>query len=435
VVGFSGNGSNGGHAFLWTPGGTAGPLSNPQMKDLGTLGGNVTSGPLPSSEGLGINDFGQVVGEAYTTASGPYHAFLWTPTTANGTTGSIQDLGTLAGSGSNSIAYGINPTSKDRVQVVGESDTVDGQHHAFLWTEGGTDGVVGNAQMKDLGVLVGSSGSIAFAINDASQVVGGSYSGGDAFLWQSSTGMTDLGTLGGGSSTARAINAGGQVAGQSYLKSGGEYDAFVWTPTTSNGTQGKMKDLGVLGSKNKVSAAYGINDSGAVVGDSGDGLPGPPTAPFYWPGSGSLRNLTGLVPAGSMTLETAAGINDAGQIAGYTIGGYGHAWLLTPISGSVQIGSFAASPDPATAGSIVTLTAANITDTNPGATITHVAFYVQINGNNTLLGEGTQTSPGVWKFNYTVTLPPGSYTLFAQAEDSYGYGVFGDPLALTLTVL
>jgi uncharacterized delta-60 repeat protein len=97
-----------------------------------------------------------------------------------------------------------------------------------------------------------------------------------------------------------------------------------------------------------------------------------------------------------------------------------------------EIGSFTANPNPVTSGRSTTLTASNITDGNPGATITQVAFYVQINGVNTLLGYGTQTSPGMWTFNYTVNLAPGTYTLFAQAEDSYG--VFGDPLALSLTV-
>jgi hypothetical protein len=51
---------------------------------------------------------------------------------------------------------------------------------------------------------------------------------------------------------------------------------------------------------------------------------------------------------------------------------------------------------------------------------------------STLLGYGTQTSPGVWTFTFTVTLAPGSYTLLAQAQDSDG--VFSDPAALTLTV-
>ena len=51
---------------------------------------------------------------------------------------------------------------------------------------------------------------------------------------------------------------------------------------------------------------------------------------------------------------------------------------------------------------------------------------------DTLLGYRTQTSPGVWSYTFTVNLASRIYTLFAQAEDSYGD--FGDPAALTLTV-
>ena len=104
-----------------------------------------------------------------------------------------------------------------------------------------------------------------------------------------------------------------------------------------------------------------------------------------------------------------------------------------------QIGSFTASPNPVTAGGNVTLTASSITDTNPNSTITQVAFCVDSNndgilepGTDTLLGYATQTSPGVWTFTFTVNLPSGTYTLFAQAEDSYG--VFGDSVSLALTV-
>jgi uncharacterized delta-60 repeat protein len=102
---------------------------------------------------------------------------------------------------------------------------------------------------------------------------------------------------------------------------------------------------------------------------------------------------------------------------------------LTPPE--AMIGSFTASANPVTAGSSVTLTASNIT-ADGGAAITQVAFYVQVNGTKTLLGYGTQTSPGVWTFSFTVNLAPGTYTLFAQAEDSDG--VFGDLDALVLTV-
>jgi uncharacterized delta-60 repeat protein len=106
---------------------------------------------------------------------------------------------------------------------------------------------------------------------------------------------------------------------------------------------------------------------------------------------------------------------------------------------AAQIGSFTAGPNPVTAGSSVTLTASNITLADPNSTITHVAFYLDSNGDgvlepgsDTLLGTGTQTSPGVWTLNYTASLAAGSYTLFAQAQDSDG--VLGDPVALTLTV-
>jgi probable HAF family extracellular repeat protein len=427
VVGEAGNG-NAADAFLWTPGGTAGPLSNPQMQDLGTLGGANTQGGVPSSEGNGINDVGQVVGEAYM-PGGAYHAFLWTRNGTDGPTSNLQmkDLGTLGGN--NSIAYGINPTSSHGVQVVGVSETSKGQQHAFLWQ---------NGVMTDLGP------GTALAINDAGQVVGfaGNGTQGHAFLWQSSMGMIDLGTLGGNSSVARAINAGGQVAGQSYLKNGTEYDAFLWTPRTANGTTGKMKDLGTLNSNPltfKDSAAYGINDSGDVVGNSGTGSP--PGNAFYWPGTGGLQNLNDLVPANSMFLDTAAGINKTGQIAGYQVGGASpHAFLLTPTSAAVQIGSFTASPNPASSGSLVTLTAAGVTTSNAGSTVTQVAFYLDSNrdgvlepGTDTLLGYGAQSSTGTWMFTFsTAGWAHGSYTLFAWAEDSSG--VFGDPLALTLQV-
>jgi hypothetical protein len=103
-----------------------------------------------------------------------------------------------------------------------------------------------------------------------------------------------------------------------------------------------------------------------------------------------------------------------------------------------EIGSFTASPNPVSAGSSVTLTASNITDGNPNSTIKQVAFYADSNSDgildagDTLLGYGTLTSGG-WSFPSTVNLAPGTDTLFAQAEDSYG--VFGDPLALQLHVL
>jgi hypothetical protein len=105
-----------------------------------------------------------------------------------------------------------------------------------------------------------------------------------------------------------------------------------------------------------------------------------------------------------------------------------------------QIGSFTASPNPTTARSSVTLITSNLTDTNPGTTITQVTFYLDSNGDGTLgagdtfLGYGTQTGPGTWAFTFSaVGLAPGTYTFIAQAEDSDG--VFGDPFAVAVQVI
>jgi uncharacterized delta-60 repeat protein len=97
-----------------------------------------------------------------------------------------------------------------------------------------------------------------------------------------------------------------------------------------------------------------------------------------------------------------------------------------------EIGTFTASASTVTSGSSLTLTASNLSDGDPGATITQVSFYaVDSNGNQYLLGSGT-LSNGVWTLNYTVSLASGSYTLFAQATDSSG--VVGDSAFLPLTV-
>lgn len=81
-----------------------------------------------------------------------------------------------------------------------------------------------------------------------------------------------------------------------------------------------------------------------------------------------------------------------------------------------------------------TLTVSNITDGNPANSITQVEFYyIDGTGTQQVLGYGTQTSPGVWTLTFTVGLPAGSYSVFAQAEDSYG--VFGDPVGLSLQVV
>jgi uncharacterized delta-60 repeat protein len=108
-------------------------------------------------------------------------------------------------------------------------------------------------------------------------------------------------------------------------------------------------------------------------------------------------------------------------------------YLARFLPSAPQISSFTAMPNPVTSGSNLTLTASNITDSNPNSTITQVTFYYFDNsGNKVTLGTATQSSGGAWSVSVAITLPAGSYTIDAQAEDNYY--VFGDPFAITLNV-
>jgi uncharacterized delta-60 repeat protein len=153
----------------------------------------------------------------------------------------------------------------------------------------------------------------------------------------------------------------------------------------------------------------------------------------------------GLVTTAIGTINTTGGTNsqfyavavqaDGNLVAAgiAQLGNQGEFSLARYLPSEPEVGSFTANPNPVTAGSSATLTASGITDANPGATITQVAFYYyDSTGTKQVLGYGAQTSPGVWTLNYAVSLASGTYTHYAQAEDSYG--VFGDPFALTLTV-
>jgi uncharacterized delta-60 repeat protein len=148
----------------------------------------------------------------------------------------------------------------------------------------------------------------------------------------------------------------------------------------------------------------------------------------------AVANFGSSVAAWAMTIQSDGGI----VVAGGAANGFDLARFL---ASAPQIGSFTATPNPVTSGSNTTLTASNITDSNPNSTITQVAIYLDSNndgtlepGNDTLLGYATQTSPGVWTLTNSSAfgLTKGTYTLFGQAQDSDG--IFGDPIALTLTV-
>ncbi len=218
-----------------------------------------------------INDAGQIVG------LNAYRGFFYTQ-------GQMIPIGTLSHvpNGNRSTARNLN----SRGQVIGWS-TVGTLHvarydqlatHAFLWQRHGKSG-----QMRDLGTLPGWVNSYAYGINHQGEITGS------------------------------VSDAGGDTGG---FERASRTAAFLWR-------SGKMISLGTLsGSRN--SAAFGINDSTAIVGASDNRA-------FFWE-QGRMLDLNAALPAASgWTLEAARAINNRGQIIGSgTLNGQAHMFLLTP---------------------------------------------------------------------------------------------------------
>jgi probable HAF family extracellular repeat protein len=185
-----------------------------------------------------------------------------------------------------------------------------------------------------VGTLGGASSS-ASAINGSGWVAGTSRvdpatTASHAYLWRPGTGLTDLGTLGGTNSSATALNAAGFVVGNSQTTGNSSTQAFLWRLDTNT-----MTPLGTLGGTN--SSAIGVNVLGTVAGTS-DVTGG--TRPFIWTEAGGLVDLGGL--GGTDALGRAFGINDLGQVVGRSERGDGTsgAFLWDPVTGFIDLGTF-----------------------------------------------------------------------------------------------
>jgi probable HAF family extracellular repeat protein len=322
--------------FLWR---------NGRMTGLPPLPGGSTSGAAS------INLFGQIVGEADNSTPGPNPFICFTPNQCRAVIwerGGVRDLGTLPG-GLNAAAGWVN----DLGQVVGDSefgtsvDPINGfvDAHAALWS---------GRKIIDLGTL-GGPASVANSINDFGAVtgfsqfdlivnpdVGSGIPSFHAFLFEHNR-MIDLhsaGGLGGDESFGASINNRRQVIGTADLAGNESEHAFLWQ-------NGVMRDLGALPG-DPDSSAQAINDTGTIVGWSGDGEEIFKAA--IWK-DGIAVDLNSMIPADTdLQLLLALGINLRGEIVGLGVSassGEFHGFLLTPNVTGMKISNAATTSDEA----------------------------------------------------------------------------------------
>jgi probable HAF family extracellular repeat protein len=211
------------------------------MVDLGTNGGTLAEGNDTQN--------GIVVGASTVAEDVAYTAFSWTPKSG------MVNLNTLAHDhglkGYNSYAFAIN-----NGVVVGNSDALDGNTDAVVWT------LKAPKAITDLGTLGGSYAQ-AMALNGSGTIVGFSSLPGDgqfdAFVGTISGGLTDIGNLGGSYAQANGVNDSGVVVGSSNITGDTDVHAFIWTQ------DGGMVDLNSLLPSS--SAFIELNSANAIAAD------------------------------------------------------------------------------------------------------------------------------------------------------------------------
>jgi len=273
---------------------------------------------LASGTGVAINNFGQVV--AYN-PSNPARASLWTPATANGTVGSLTDLGSLPVNGTPSIVpSGID----DQGQIVGTVAVLPANTttEAFLWQPSAPNATTGS-MMTFLGP--GTSPSTAIGINGFGQIIGVENNG--SYIWTPSSANATVGTLNTDSrlNGVTAINGYGQAVINSCVQDFPGYNVWepsLFTPSAPNGNQGSYTQAGLSGGANLIGTATAINSNGTVTGKANvvcSGLGSPFHDGFIWTPA-SANGTTGTnteitAPAGFDPLIPLA-LNSSGQVVG-----------------------------------------------------------------------------------------------------------------------
>jgi probable HAF family extracellular repeat protein len=250
------------------------------ITDLGTLPGNSVS------KASALNDAGEVAGISETPTASIATMF------SGGKATSISTLGSSV-----SLANAINRSG----EIAGwnsydSNPNFDPQ--AFLYSNGSMQNINSPSLFP--------SGTEAYGINNAGEVVGTGYINSStfhAFLYSGGK-MKDLGPSGAFQATAYAINTTGQIVGTYSLNSGAS-GTFLYT-------NGKMTTLrNPAGSSGGFGVA--INDSGEIVGSLYPSVGGSHAAKFSNGAWIDLGNFPGAQGSG------ANAINASGQIVGTAI--------------------------------------------------------------------------------------------------------------------
>jgi probable HAF family extracellular repeat protein len=319
---------------------------------LPTLGANSKGETVTFPDA--INDSGEVVGQTTTPAG--YVPFSYQDGTLTNLATALGVTGATNSFLSNGSILGINSSG----ELTGSVEVVQGNSVGYVY----------NGKLTEFGPLPGLYvGTIPDSINSSGAVVGGSNyndangAGGHAFEYSGGV-LTDLGTLPGTNySIATGINDSGEIIGWSGETAkatgtgkatlsldqeaavigsgiGGIYisepsfaftlgHGFIYDSSTKT-----MTDLGTLGGT--FSAAFGINDSGEIVGTS---LTASGAYDAFIDNGTTMTDLNSLLPADSgWDLISADGINSNGDIIGMgELDGTFEGFLLTAggtISGS-----------------------------------------------------------------------------------------------------
>ena len=253
----------------------------------------------------GMNDLDQCVGYSSAGAN-KIHGILW----ENGNTQDIY-VGELDFSHANDINASGWVTGTNSKMVPGYFVS---QFRSYLSDPQGS--------WTDLGTFGGGS-SFASALNDLNHVVGTARNAQEVtrgYFWTQAGGMVDVGTLGGATAKPNDVNNLDQVVG-SARDAGSNDRPFLWQ-------QGTITDLGTLGGSS--GDAKAINDHGDIVGSSKD--TSDVDRATLWTG-GAVIDLNGAIPAGTgWDLTGARDINELGEIAGTGyLNGNRRAYKLTPV--------------------------------------------------------------------------------------------------------